>query len=363
VTPREAQIRDFLAAAGLAEARREGLPGDASTRSYERLLRPGRPTLMLMNAPRAAEAGPCPPDATHEQRAAAGWNAMNRLAAGRVEAFVAAAGYLRGRGLSAPEILAADFSAGLAVVEDLGDALFARRIEAGDPAEPFYAEAVDLLLHLHSQPPPAALPVGEGEPDWPLLTYDAFALKAGADLFVQWWPGHAGTGAFTAEAIAEWDKAWAPVAAAGERGASVFIHRDYHAENLLWLPQRQGLARVGLLDFQDALRAHPSWDLSSLLQDARREVPAELEQAMVARYLAARPELDREAFLADYAGLAALNASRILGIFARLIRRDGKPRYAAFIPRMQRMLARNLANPELSALRAWFEAHAPEALA
>ena len=360
---REAQVQAFLAEAGLADARRERLPGDASTRSYERLRRPGRPTLMLMNAPRSAETGPCPPDAAFDARAALGWNAMNRLAAGRVEAYVAVAGHLRGLGLSAPEVVAADLPAGLAVVEDLGEGLFARRIEAGDAAEPLYAEAVDLLLRLHEEAPPAALPVGPGEANWPLLAYDAFALKAGADLFVQWWPGYAGTAPYAPDALAAWDEAWRPVAAMGEQGASVFIHRDYHAENLLWLDERQGLARVGLLDFQDALRAHPSWDLSSLLQDARRDVPEALERAMVARYLAGRPGLDPDRFRAEYAALAALNATRILGIFARLVRRDGKPRYGAFVPRVRRALARNLADPGLAAVRGWFRAHAPEALA
>lgn len=357
-SPREAVKARFLAEAGLAGVRREPLPGDASTRRYERLYRADGATLMLMDAPPSAETGPCPPGATFAERAASGWNAMNRLAAGRVEAFAAASAYMRGLGLSAPEVLALDAPAGLAVVEDLGEAVFAREMEAGLDPRPLYEAAVDVLLRLHREVPPEVLPVGPGLPPWPLLTYDAFALKAAADLFTAWWPKFAHTPAFPAEALAEWDALWAPIAQAGEAGASVFIHRDYHAENLLWLPTRAGPARVGMVDFQDALRAHPSWDLHSLLQDARREVPEALEQAMIARYLAARPGVDAEAFRADYAGLAALNAARILGIFARLIVRDGKPRYAAFIPRMQRMLARNLANPALAGLRGWFVRHA-----
>ena len=357
--PREAERRRFLAAAGLGDARRERLPGDASTRAYERLYRADGSTVMLMDAPRSSETRPCPPDATPAQRAASGWNAMNRLAAGRVEAFAAASAYLRGLGLSAPEVLALDAAHGLAIVEDLGDALFARRIEAGVDPAPLYEAATDVLLRLHRETPPAELPVAPGAAPWPLLTYDAFALKSAADLFVQWWPALAQTPPFAPEALAEWDALWAPITAAGEAGAAVFIHRDYHAENLLWLPDRQGLARVGLLDFQDALRAHPAWDLMSLLQDARREVPEALEAAMLARYLAARPDLDADRFRADYAALAALNAARILGIFARLIVRDATPRYAAFVPRMRRMLARNLANPRLAGLKAWFAAHAP----
>ena len=140
----------------------------------------------------------------------------------------------------------------------------------------------------------------------------------------------------------------------------VFTHRDYHAENLVWLPGRSGIARVGMLDFQDALRAHPAWDLLSLLQDARRDVAPALETAMLERYLAARPDLDREAFLQDYRGLAALNAARILGpVFARQVVAFGRPRYKAFMPRTWRYLERNLATTGLEGLRAWFARHVP----
>lgn len=354
---REETRRRFLAKAGLADAARHRLPADASTRSYERLTTPGGASLILMDAPASAESEPCPPGASVAERQARGWNALARLAASRVDAFVACAEYLRGRGLSAPQIVALDASAGLAVLEDLGEALFADLIAAGADATSLYETAVDLLVHLHAEPPPTVLPVGDGTA-WPLLTYDALALQSGAGLFPQWWPKLEG-GDFGADALTEWAALWRPIALSGERGAGVFIHRDYHAENLLWLPDRPGLARVGLLDFQDALKAHPAWDLLSLLQDARREVPAELEQAMLARYFAARPDVDREAFLADYAGLAALNAARILGVFARLVVRDGKPKYLAFLPRMKRMLARNLAQPSMAPLKAWFTAHAP----
>jgi aminoglycoside/choline kinase family phosphotransferase len=355
---REALKRRFLAEAGFGGAARERLPMDASTRAYERLRTAAGLSLILMDAPTTAESAPCPPDASLDERQARGWNAMARLAASRVDAFVACAGYLRGRGLSAPQVLALDVEDGLAVVEDLGEGVFARLIEAGADPLPFYETAVDILIDLHAEAPPEALPVGDGT-EWPLLTYDAVALQAGADLFPQWWPRLEG-GGYGPEALAEWARLWRPVAEAGERGAAVFIHRDYHAENLLWLPGRTGLARVGLIDFQDALKAHPAWDLLSLLQDARREVPAEMEAAMLERYLAARPGIDRDAFLADYAGLAALNAARILGVFARLVARDGKPKYLAFIPRMKRMLTRNLDRPALGPLKAWFEAHAPE---
>lgn len=357
---RETLKQAFLDRHGLGAAPRVALPGDASTRSYERLTGPDGAALILMDAPPAAEGRPAGPDATAEERAAAGYNALARIAACRVDAFAATAAYLRGRGLSAPTILACDTPQGLAVLEDLGDGLFARQIETGADPAPLYETAIDLLIELHRAAPPALLTYSgeDGGGEWPLLPYDALALKTGADLFLEWWPAYAGAKPVAADAMAEWHTLWAPIQARGEAGASVFVHRDYHAENLIWMPEREGLARVGLLDFQDAVLGHPAWDLLSLLQDARRDVADALERAMLERYLAARPELDRSRFLRDYAGLAALNAARILGIFARLIGRDGKPRYAAFIPRVRRMLEKDLAQPGMEDLRAWFEAHA-----
>jgi aminoglycoside/choline kinase family phosphotransferase len=280
------------------------------------------------------------------------------LAACRVDAFVGAGLHLRARGLSAPQVIAFDVESGFALLEDLGPDLFARRIEAGDPPAPFYEAAIDLLIRLHAEPAPEALPV-PGHPPWPLLTYDDLALKTGADLFPAWLPKLMPGLSFSDAAIARWDELWAPIRRRGEAGARVFAHRDYHAENLIWLDQRDGLAKVGLLDFQDAVRAHPAWDLASLLQDARRDVAPELEAAMLERYLRAGLQPDRDAFLADYAALATLNNVRIVGIFARLIARDGKPRYRAFLPRMWRMLERNLAHPELGELNDWFDRHVP----
>jgi aminoglycoside/choline kinase family phosphotransferase len=358
MTDRAALIASFLAEAGLSDARVEALPADASTRSYARLHRDGQAPLMLMNAPPVEDSAPCGPGATQAERLAAGYNATARLAASRVDAFVATSLYLRAQGLSAPEVIAFDVGAGLAVIEDLGDGLFARLIESGATPLPYYEAAIDLLIHLHETPAPDNLPLPGGG-GWPLLTYDALALKTGADLFPAWWPSFAPSVKVDDAALAEWRALWAPIQARGEAGASVFTHRDYHAENLLWLPQRAGLARVGLLDFQDALRAHPAWDLLSLLQDARRDVAPELETAMLERYLRARPRLDRESFLSDYAGLAALNNARITGLFARLVIRDGKPRYRAFLPRMWRLLDRNLAHPDMAGLKAWFDRHFP----
>ena len=357
ISEREAARRDFLDAAGLAAARRVPLAGDASTRAYERLHPACGPSLILMDQPPALETQPCPPGASEAEREALGFNALYRLAAGRVDAFVACAAYLRGLGLSAPKIVAADPAAGFAVLEDLGDDLYATVIAAGADEAPLYDSAVDVLLRLPEAPPPAVL-AGDGA-SWPLLSYDAVALRVASELLVEWLPRFDPRLAFDDAAIAAWRALWAPIQARGEASASVFCHRDFHAENLLWLPARAGPARTGLLDFQDALRANPAWDLSMLLHDARRDVSAEREAAVLARYLAARPDLDRDAFMADFHALGALNVVRILGIFARLVARDAKPRYRAFMPRLWRYLDRCLADPAPPGLGAWLAAHVP----
>ncbi len=358
MSDRETLKRDFLAKAGLADARRETMAGDASTRLYERLhLSDGR-RLILMDQPPAAESEPAPPDATPEERAAKGYNALARLAAGRVDAFVAIAGYLKGRGFSAPEIVAFDVDNGLAILEDLGDDLYATLIAKGADPLPLYEAAVDLQAALHAEPPPAVLE-SQGV-RWALSAYDDLALKTYTELFLEWWPKYAKLPPFPEEARAEFEAVCAPIRQIAERNAVVFAHRDFHAENLLWLSERQGLARVGLLDFQDSVTAHPAWDLLHLLQDARRDVAPALEAAMLERYLAARPGLDGGAFRSDYRALAALNAARILGpIFARQVVHFSRPKYIAFMPRTWRYLERNLAHPDLAGLKAWFDRWIP----
>jgi len=354
---REALKAQFLARNGFGAAVGEPLSGDASTRSYERLRLADGTRLVFMDQPPALESAICPPDASPQDRLKLGYNAASRLAAGSVAAFVAVAGYLRGLGLSAPQVLAHDAGAGLAVMEDLGDGLFATLIAEDQDERPLYEAAVEVQTRLQSAPPPAVLEADGAA--WPLLAYDRLALKVGTDTFLEWWPKFSSMAQPSADAVAEWDALWAPVFQRGEEEASVFTHRDYHAQNLLWLPERSGPARVGLLDFQDALRAHPAWDLTHLLQDARRDVARELESAMLDRFLELRPELERDAFLADYRALAAANAARILGrVFARQAL-AGRSQYAAYMPRTWRYLERNLQDPALAGLKAWFDRHVP----
>ena len=333
MTPRDGAIAEFLAAAGWGDATIRPLAGDASNRRYLRLARAescGGSTAVLMDAP---------PERGED-----------------VRPFLAVTEWLRGRGLSAPQPLAADLDAGLLLLEDLGDDLFVRHLARHPAAETaLYAAAVDLLAGLAAAAPPGRIGTGPAAIDLP--AYDAAVLEREAALFTGWWlpavstvsPGMA---ADYAGLVAE---ATAPVAASRE----VLVLRDYHAENLLWLPGRSGEARVGLLDYQDALAGHPAYDLVSLLEDARRATAAELRAAMVARYLAARPELDACGFRAAYAILGAQRNLKIIGIFARLARRDGKPRYLSLIPRVWQHLQRDLAHPSLARLAAWIGRHAP----
>ena len=356
--PREAARVAFLRDAGLGGWRREALGGDASTRRYERLHGSGGATLIFMDQPPAAESRPCPPEADDAEREKLGYNALARLAAGRVDAFTACAAWLNGEGFSAPSVRGSDAAAGLAVLEDLGDDLFATVLASGGDEAGLYEAAIDTLAELHRRAPPAALEGPDGP--WPLLTYDDLALRTAGDLFIDWVPALYGLPPFTEPARAEWEALWSPVRARGEARAEVFCHRDYHAENLVWLPEREGAARVGLLDFQDAVRAPRAWDLSMLLHDARRDVSPELRAAMLDRYLAAeRGQVDSEALRADFALFGALNIVRIIGVFHRLIGRDGKPRYREFLPRMWGYLDETLQHPELAPLARWLSAHVP----
>ena len=354
---RDALKAAFLSAAGFGDARRELMSGDASPRVYERLHLADGSSRIFMDQPPRAETAPCPPEASRQQRIALGFNAAYRLASGRVDAFVACARHLKSLGLSAPEVEAFDAAAGLAVLEDLGDDLYASHIAArGDEAE-LYDAAIDALVRLHAAPPPAVL--ASDDVAWPLLSYDDLALVSAGDLFTDWLPRLRPAFAPDAAVLAELEALWAPIRARAEATADVFCHRDYHAENLIWLPDREGAARVGLIDFQDAVRANRMWDLSMLLHDARRDVSPELEARALDRYFAAHPGLDRVQATSDFHALGALNVARIIGIFARLVVRDGKPKYEGFLPRLWRYLDRCLADPAMTGMKAWFDAHVP----
>ncbi|MEM1151338.1 MAG: phosphotransferase [Pseudomonadota bacterium] len=343
---RKAEVDAFLAREGWTSAEHRPLGQDASTRSYVRLVRGDGARAMLMDAP-GVEEPVCPPDANEAQRIALGWNATTRLAASRVDAFVALGDTLRRRGFSAPEIYAADAGVGLALIEDFGEGReFARLIERdAEPETELYAAAGDLLGQLHSQPAPEAVQ-GHGY-EWPILDFDALALRTNADLFAEWYPQFDADVRWSEAASARWAGARDSLIARALAFDRVFTLRDYHAENLLWLADRTGAARVGLLDFQDAVRGWAGWDMAMLTQDARRDVSPAARDAAFSAYLAhgiTTPEKLRE----QLAVIGTLNALRISGLFARLIKRDKKPRYDDFLPRQLDSLARNLREPAIA---------------
>jgi aminoglycoside/choline kinase family phosphotransferase len=351
----------FIDKAGWAGAELHPLTGDASTRRYVRLARRGH-TAMLMDQPRGAEAAACPPTASAEERRKLGYNAMARLAGPDCRPFAALASYLRGRGLSAPEIIAHDYDTGFLLIEDLGDGRFADLMAGGRAETPLYETAIDALIDLHEAAAPKTLKApGAGEVH--LLAYDPVAMEAEVMLLPEWFIPAASGKKLADDAVAAYVAAWRAALALLKVDVPVVVLRDYHAENLMWIDDRVGVARAGLLDFQDALGGSPAYDLISLVEDARREVSLDLAQAMTKRYIAARKArasgFDEEAFRFAAALLAAQRNTKIVGIFARLWKRDGKPRYTKFLPRMWGYLERDLSHPALKPLKAWFDTHVP----
>ena len=353
---REDEMRDFLAASGWGKAAVTPIPGDASTRRYFRLAGGPRQAL-LMDQPQGAETPAAPPGASAEARRALGYNAVARLAGADVGRFAEVARFLKSRGLSAPEIYAADPARGFLVIEDLGDGLFADVVAAGGDEAALYHNAVEVLAKLHAQAAPGTLG------DKPLFAYDDVALLAETDLIIEWYLPHALGRAATADEIAGHRALWQAALANIAASPPVFIHRDYHAQNLLWLPQRAGLARTGLIDFQDAVAGSRAYDLVSLLEDARRDVDPDVALAALQHYFktmaAQGTPVEHAAFVAEMAIMAAQRNAKILGIFARLHRRDGKPRYLALMPRVWGHLTRDLSHPSLAPLRAWYDRTIP----
>jgi aminoglycoside/choline kinase family phosphotransferase len=354
---RESEIVEFLGRAGWGEAARNPLSADASTRRYERLRRKSE-TAMLMDAP-PLESAPCPPGADDETRLKMGWNAISRLAASRVEAYVAVAGHLTQMGLSAPGVIDADIKHGFCLTEDLGDDLFARVLERGGNEEQLYAGAGEVLAVVHRAKAPLMLPYRGGE--WPILSYDHLALSANVDLFVEWMPKRDLDMRINESNRMRWERVREGMIAMAEDFPRALILRDTHAENLLWLPQRPGVGRVGLLDFQDAVLGWGEWDMSMLLHDARRDVSPAAHEAATRSYLegtgGSRADYDQR-----MAVLGAMNMMRIMGIFARLVVRDSKPRYDQFQPRLRRLLNQTLSHPSLGEARDFVTAVAPHLL-
>ncbi len=353
-TALEATHREFLAATEWADATAMPLAGDASTRRYLRLEKAGR-TAIFMVAPPSAEAAPCPPNASVEERQRLGYNATARLAGPNLHAFIGVSNALCASGFSAPAIYAANPTQGLALIEDLGDNLFARIVGEIDEKE-IYSAAINVLLALRATPP-----TPPSSSDYQMLDYDNAVLTSEAALLMDWyWPLKNGSDA-SDEIKSEYLEIVSALAATLSPPQTMVL-RDFHAENLLWLPERDGIKRVGLIDFQDGLIGHAAYDLVSLLEDARRDISPDLASAMMYLYcLRAQKagEFDRRAFLHDYAVLAAQRNAKILGIFARLAKRDGKPRYLDLLPRVEAHFKRDLKRPGLEKLNQFFKQHMP----
>ena len=307
----------FLDRHGWGGADIRPLAGDASFRRYFRVIEPGR-QCVLMDAP--------PPNED-------------------VRPFLAVADHLLSLGFSAPRPLGIDLEHGLVLLEDFGDARMREVVDAAPESESrVYGQAVDLLAALHKHP------AAKG-----LKPYDRAELQREAALLTEWFCPAAGLAVDEAAYRAAWDAALEPLLE--ERHAPVTVLRDYHAENIMLLEGPQGVAGLGLLDFQDAPAGHPAYDLVSLLQDARRDVSPDLEAAMIERYRAtARPA---DGFDTAYALLGAQRNAKIVGIFTRLWKRDGKPRYLSFLPRVWTYLERDLAHPALKPVADWFATNVP----
>jgi aminoglycoside/choline kinase family phosphotransferase len=350
-------IEQFLSHAGWADAVRIPLTGDASTRRYERLRR-GQKTALLMDQPQGAEAPTAGANATPSERKALGYNAVARLAGADCGRFVAAANFLRGLGLSAPEIYASDASRGLVLMEDLGADLFVDSLAKGEDERLLYQGAAEVLATLHAAGAPAVL-----KPDKTLYAYDETALLAETELLTEWFfpvaLGRKATDSEVSEFQALWRETLRPLLA----DAAVFVHRDYHAQNLMWIPVRHGAARVGLIDFQDAVAGSSAYDMISLVEDARRDVSADVARLTIGHYLQAMRNqgtpVDQKAFTLAMAVFAAQRNTKIVGIFARLYRRDGKPRYLSYLPRVWSYLAADLNHPALARLKSWYDRAIP----
>ncbi len=324
MTDRTLRVTEFLRECGWSAAAREVLAGDASNRSYERLYDDeDNQSVVLMKTP---------PEA-----------------ASSVKAFVKVTKILQGFGLSVPKTIHCDYENGLLLIEDLGDALFARICSDHSTMEQqIYEVAIDLLVVLHSHPVPAGLPF-----------YDIATYRREAMLLVQWYLPAVTGGPVSKALTDQFDNLIADCCEKIPQAQQVLVLRDFHAENLLWLPERSATNRIGLLDYQDALIGNPAYDIMSLLEDARRHTADKLQRDMKRRYLDATGHQEA-AFGMSYSILGMQRNLKILGIFMRLCTRDGKFTYLDLLPRVWRHIQRDLSHPALSEMRQWVNKHVPE---
>jgi len=339
---REQLIETFLEAAGWGGAVRKPVPGDASSRSYERLSR-GEEKAVLMNAPFEPNNDP--------------YTTKAKLAGSDPHAFICLATALTRRGFSAPHILAADMDNGLLLLEDLGADLFAQVLKREPHKEQeLYSEAVSCLAAIYRSS--FANNIQARDANWHIRTYDAEALQAEADLFLDWYIPEFDT-PLNETAKAEWHAIWKQAYTHLDAHAPGLALRDFHAENIFWLPERTATGKIGLIDFQDALFAHPSYDLVSLLEDARRDVDTYMVDNLIKQFCEESGIPNDDKFRAAYAVMGSQRNAKILGIFVRLARRDGKQHYLDMIPRVAAHFSHDLAHPALKPLYGWITNYAP----
>jgi tRNA threonylcarbamoyl adenosine modification protein YjeE len=349
-------LREFLSSSGFMESTRRRMAGDASTRSYARLIR-DEEIVILMNAPRRPDGA-----AIYNGKS---YSAAVHLAED-VTPFVAIDQGLRAHGFSAPAIHHSDLGHGFLITEDFGG----EGVIEGDPPRPIlprYEAATDMLAALHAVTLPETLPVGESGRRYAIPVFDTEALLIEIGLMPEWYlpDRHA---ELSAEKQSEFFAMWfellnKPASAPKSSALKTWVLRDFHSPNLIWLDDRSGIERVGIIDFQDTVLGPVSYDVVSLLQDARIDVPETIELTLLSRYIKARraadPAFDAAAFAELYAIMSAQRNTRLLGTFARLNRRDGKPHYLRHQPRIWTYLNRSLAHPSLSHLRDWYLANVP----
>jgi aminoglycoside/choline kinase family phosphotransferase len=343
-------LRNFLEEAGFLGAQRERMPGDASTRSYARLTG-SNGTSILMNSPRRPDGPPI-----YDGKS---YSAAVHLAED-VKPFVAIDNGLRARGFSAPAIHHGDLDSGFLITEDFGSA----GVVEGDPPQPIadrYETATDMLAELHREALPETLPLTpQLTYDIPLFDIDAWLVEIG--LMLEWYlPDRRAE--ISQQRRDEFVAMWRALLEKPAAAPRTWVLRDFHSPNIIWLGDRAGIRRIGLIDFQDAVLGPAAYDLVSLLQDARIDIPEQLELTLLTRYIrtrrAADAGFDPAGFAELYAIMSAQRNTRLLGTFARLNRRDGKPQYLRHQPRIWTYLGRSLAHPALAAFRQWYAANVP----
>lgn len=325
---RSQQIQAFLTAHGWGGCERIAVKGDASFRRYERLKK-GNNSAILMDAPPKLE---------------------------DVHPFIFIGTFLKDNHLSAPIIYAADVENGFLILEDFGDDVYGAILSGDSPLSgtvsemELYRSAVDVLTELHSLTPPPGVPY-----------YDTTRLLNEASMMVNWYlPAIMTDPRSLKDAQDEYTSLWKDILATKQNLPEVLVLRDYHSPNLMWLPNRNGIQKVGLLDFQDAVIGSPAYDLVSLLADARRDVSPQLAESLLQHYLAENPHLDKEAFLTSYTILGAQRNFKVIGFVTKKLYSENNSSYLHLFPRMWRYLEQHLKHPIFASIKDWLDGVVPE---